>query len=173
MRDIPCPAGPVPHLAVLVRKFIQSEFLEQNSSKMSRHKSWEALELRTDTKNQKEQKMVAGCEKNQRLRRKVAEIYRWIDKQLCSQSNLAGQCDACGRCCDFDAYDHRLYVTPPELEYLVASLDVEKFLSMPTSRCPYNIDGKCSVYEYRFAGCRIFFCKADADFQSRFNESAF
>jgi hypothetical protein len=40
------------------------------------------------------------------------------------------------------------------------------------SRCPYNVGGKCTVYEYRFAGCRIFCCNADADFQSRLSESA-
>jgi hypothetical protein len=28
------------------------------------------------------------------------------------------------------------------------------------------------VYEYRFAGCRIFCCKGDADFQNRLSESA-
>jgi hypothetical protein len=43
---------------------------------------------------------------------------------------------------------------------------------MTTSRCPYNVDGRCTVYEYRFAGCRIFCCKGDADFQGALSESA-
>jgi hypothetical protein len=42
---------------------------------------------------------------------------------------------------------------------------------MPTSRCPYNEGSQCAIYEYRFAGCRIFSCKADVDFQSRLSES--
>ena len=116
--------------------------------------------------------MVAGNKTNKRLLQEVADIYSWIDKQLGLHSDLAGWCDACGKCCDFDAYDHRLYISPPELMYLAASLDVEKLRPMTTSRCPYNIDGKCSVYEYRFAGCRIFCCKADADFQSYLTEEA-
>ena len=120
--------------------------------------------------------MVGGCEESKRIRRtelrKVAQIYDWIDRQLASVGDPAGQCDACGRCCNFDAYDHRLYVTGPELMYLTASLDVEKLRTIASGRCPYNIDGKCSVYEYRFAGCRIFCCKGDADFQSRLSEEA-
>jgi hypothetical protein len=56
--------------------------------------------------------------------------------------------------------------------YLAESLSPENIKSMPTNRCPYNIDGKCTVYEYRFASCRIFCCSADVDFQSKLSESA-
>jgi len=122
------------------------------------------------------------------LLEKVAEIYDWLDAQICENADLAGQCNACGKCCDFDrpapdaeqgpvpgldqGFDHRLFVTPPELMYLTANLGAENIKPMPTNRCPYNIDGKCTVYEYRFASCRIFYCKADADFQSKLSESA-
>lgn len=116
--------------------------------------------------------MVAGCKENKRLVREVADIYNWIEQQLASCGEPAGRCEACGRCCDFESFDHRLYVTPPELMYLAASSDNEKLLPMTTSQCPYNSDGKCTVYEYRFAGCRIFCCKGDADFQSRISEEA-
>ncbi|MBN2182521.1 MAG: YkgJ family cysteine cluster protein [Sedimentisphaerales bacterium] len=103
---------------------------------------------------------------------KVAEIYEWIERQIYAKNNLVGQCNACGRCCDFDAYDHRLYVSTPEIIYLAASLGVENLKPMTTGKCPYNIDGRCGVYQYRFAGCRIFSCKADVDFQSRLTEAA-
>jgi len=43
---------------------------------------------------------------------------------------------------------------------------------MPTGRCPYNTDSKCTVNPFRFVGCRIFSCKADKDFQSRLTEQA-
>jgi len=39
------------------------------------------------------------------------------------------------------------------------------------NQCPYNIEGKCTVYEYRFTACRIFCCSADADFQSELSET--
>jgi hypothetical protein len=43
---------------------------------------------------------------------------------------------------------------------------------MPDSRCPYHLICQCTVYKYRFAGCRIFSCKGYADFQSGLSESA-
>jgi len=109
---------------------------------------------------------------NGQLLKKVAEIYDWLDLQVCNHSDLAGVCDACGKCCDFDGFDHHLFVTLPELMYLTAKLGGNNINPMPRSRCPYNIGGKCTIYEYRFAGCRIFCCRADADFQSRLSESA-
>jgi hypothetical protein len=56
--------------------------------------------------------------------------------------------------------------------YLVANLGAENIKPMPGRRCPYNVDGKCTIYEHRFSGCRIFCCNADADFQSRLSEEA-
>ena len=116
--------------------------------------------------------MVAGCRADNRLIEKVAEIYDWLEVQVRRCSELTGACKSCGNCCDFDGFDHRLFVTTPELMYLTANLGAEDIKPMPTSRCPYNIGGKCTVYEYRFAGCRIFCCNGDADFQSRLSESA-
>ena len=114
------------------------------------------------------------------LLKRVAGIYNWLDLQVRNNSDLSGQCDACGKCCNFDApapageqgFGHRLFVTPPELMYLAANPGDEKQKAMPTSRCPYNIAGKCTIYKYRFASCRIFCCNADVDFQSRLSESA-
>lgn len=115
--------------------------------------------------------MVAGRRKNHQLVQKVEQIYSWLDSQISANSDLAGTCDACGRCCDFNGFDHRLFVTTPELIYLSANLGAENIKPMPTSRCPYNINNECTIHEYRFAGCRIFCCKADKDFQSQLSES--
>lgn len=109
---------------------------------------------------------------NARLLKKVAEIYDRLDLQIRESTHLAGQCEACGKCCDFTQFDHRLFVTPPELMYLAANLGGEKIKSMTTSRCPYQTSGKCTIHKYRFAGCRIFCCKGNADFQSELSESA-
>ena len=115
--------------------------------------------------------MVAGSEADRRLLERVAEVYRWLELQLCSDSEKAGACRFCGDCCDFEGFDHRLFVTPPELLYLAANLGAENIKPMPANRCPYNIDDRCSVYEYRFSGCRIFCCNGDADFQSSLSEA--
>lgn len=55
--------------------------------------------------------------------------------------------------------------------YLAANLGVENVKPMTSSRCPYNNDSKCTIYEYRFSGCRIFCCRGDADFQSNLSEA--
>lgn len=117
---------------------------------------------------------------NPQLLKKVAEIYNWLDLQIRRHSSLAGQCEACGKCCNFanpvpcsdQGFDHRLFVTIPELMYLAENLGGENIKPMPKNRCPYQADSKCTVYEYRFAGCRIFCCKGNADFQSKLSESA-
>jgi hypothetical protein len=104
--------------------------------------------------------MVAEQQVNSQVVERVGRVYQWLDEQLRRAGDPAAACDGCGKCCDFDTFDHRLFVTPPELIY--------------------NIVVKCSVYDYRFAGCRIFCCKtvpseaeADSkDFQSRLSESA-
>jgi Fe-S-cluster containining protein len=107
---------------------------------------------------------------NTKLLKRVAEIYNWLDLQITDATNLAGKCQMCGKCCDFDRFDHRLFITQPEIFYFNANLSGEKQKRMTTGRCPYNIDGKCTVYQHRFAGCRIFCCKADPDFQSSLSE---
>ena len=112
--------------------------------------------------------MVERLITNEKLLQEVAEIYNWLNSQI--GEKLSGQCNACGQCCDFITFDHRLYVTIPELMYLAANLKADTLKSMPEGRCPYNIEGKCSVYSYRFSGCRIFNCKADPDTQSELSE---
>ncbi len=116
--------------------------------------------------------MVAPVLSNSQLLERVGQIYNWLDLQTRRYNNPTGRCRACGECCDFDSSGHRLFVTAPELMYLTANLGAENIKPMTAGRCPYNISGKCTVYEYRFAGCRIFCCKADADSQSRLSESA-
>ena len=115
--------------------------------------------------------MVAGCGTDSRLLKRVTEVYDWLDLQIHQNSDLSGACKCCGKCCDFDVFDHRLFVTSPELMYFAASLGREDIKAMPAGLCPHNIDGKCSVHQYRFAGCRIFSCNGDADFQSALSES--
>ena len=124
--------------------------------------------------------MVGQRQTDRHLLEKVAEVYNWIDLQVSSHAKLSGHCDSCGRCCNFDnaagadtqQFDHRLFVTSPELIYLTANPGPEAQKPMPTGQCPYNTAGRCRIYQYRFAGCRIFCCRADADFQSGLSESA-
>jgi Fe-S-cluster containining protein len=107
---------------------------------------------------------------NKKLIRKVAELYDWLDAQIRSYGDIDNNCAACGRCCDFESFDHKLFVTTPEIMYLAGKLGTVK--PMPGAKCPYNNDGKCTIYEHRFSGCRIFYCRKDKDYQSELSESA-
>ena len=116
--------------------------------------------------------MVGKPERHRRLLEEVAALYDWIDSQAKQDPDRAGRCKACGRCCDFPAYDHRLFVTPPELAYLAAKLRTQKLQAMITGRCPYQQGPACTVHEHRFAACRIFCCEGHPDFQSELSEKA-
>lgn len=115
--------------------------------------------------------MVGGCKTNNQLLKRVAEIYDCLDLQIRKSGDSGRACEACGKCCDFAEFEHHLFVTTPELMYLAAKLGSENIKAMTSSRCPYNTDGKCTIYEYRFAACRIFSCRGDRDFQSKLSES--
>lgn len=116
--------------------------------------------------------MVGEPERYRRLVAEVAAIYRWIDAQAEQDPVRAGRCKACGACCDFPVYDHRLFVTPPELMYLAVKLSTPELRSMTTGRCPYQQGSACMVHEHRFTGCRVFCCSGDPGFQSDLSEEA-
>jgi Fe-S-cluster containining protein len=112
--------------------------------------------------------MVGTAQRRSQILDEVASLYAWIDTRLALDAKRSGRCTACGSCCDFLTYDHRLYVTGPELMYLAAGTD----LRLPSGgRCPYQEAGKCSVREHRFSACRVFCCHGDAGFQSELSEA--
>ena len=113
---------------------------------------------------------MVGEAQRRRLLDEVAALYEWIAVRHTQEPDRAGWCQVCGACCDFPAYDHRLYVTPPELVYLAAKLGMRELRSMTTGRCPYQEGPRCTVHEHRFAACRIFCCGGDGDFQSELSE---
>ncbi len=100
--------------------------------------------------------------------KEVDAVYRWIDAQV---SGMERSCRACGQCCDFDTFGHRLYVTTPELLHFQHVVGPE-IKPMPAGVCPYRKDGKCTVYPYRFSGCRIFACGGDSEPQNLLSEQA-
>jgi len=98
---------------------------------------------------------------------KVAEIYAWLN---CQTASFATDCSACGKCCNFASFGHKLYITSPELLYFYENLKPLKMMN--SGCCPYLEDKKCTARNFRFAGCRIFFCKANAQLQSSISEQA-
>ena len=110
--------------------------------------------------------------KNKEIIARVSEIYKWIEEQQLANKGIAGNCEVCGKCCDFERYDHRLYVTTPEIIYFVEKVGRANIKQMTDGRCCYQVDDKCGVHAYRFSGCRIFCCKGEAGFQSELTEAA-
>ncbi|MFN0012233.1 MAG: hypothetical protein ACKVS8_11390 [Phycisphaerales bacterium] len=80
-------------------------------------------------------------------------------------------CWASGRCCNFEAFGHRLYVTGLEAAYTVASLKPgehpplsRESLADALSRggCPFQIANLCGVHTIKPLACRVFFCDRSA-----------
>jgi len=105
--------------------------------------------------------------KNSKICNRVKQIYDWLDSQI---KSLNVDCSACGKCCDFESFDHKLFITSPELLYFYENL--KPLQKMQSGRCPYLEDNKCTARDFRFAGCRIFFCKADDEKINEISESA-
>ena len=91
--------------------------------------------------------------KRQELYGALQDIYAELDQKL---ALIPQPCTACGACCHFTKSEHRLYVSSLEMAYLLeehpwpSDYDNE-------DRCPYQVEGKCSVRKERMIGCRTFF----------------
>ena len=86
-------------------------------------------------------------------------------------------CWTSGKCCDFGAYGHRLYVTALEVAWFLRgvrgaedgvrdSKGSPAVFSLPQlsngetgDSCPYRVDKLCSTHLIRPLGCRVFFCQ--------------
>ena len=166
-----CLSGPpksMQNMALLGHKPSKLRHVEFYSGNMSRNKPRKILQLSGDRKTQKTEPLVAMMKTDDNITSAVASVYEWIDSKAAART----PCNACGNCCDFKQYDHRLYVTAVELQYLVSALGPQAVKKMSDGICPYNENNKCTIHKDRFAGCRIFSCRSDTDFQSRITEQA-
>ena len=68
-------------------------------------------------------------------------------------------CSISGRCCRFEEYGHRLYVTTMELAAFVRGLsDRQPVQAWDGTGCPFQLGKLCGVHPVRPFGCRMFFC---------------
>lgn len=115
---------------------------------------------------------IAEAAGREDVRAAVWRIYRLLEQEINRRRPV---CQASGRCCRFEEYGHRLYVTTLELAAFARDLrtppatnPAEKgTLALPvvgpSAGCVYQVDGLCSVHAIRPFGCRIFFCDASAE----------
>ena len=76
-------------------------------------------------------------------------------------------CWASGRCCNFKAAGHRLYVTGLEAGYHVwklgtAPTEAAVLGAMDRGDCPYLAANLCTAHAVKPLGCRVYFCDRSA-----------
>ena len=96
---------------------------------------------------------------NPDLRAAVARVYETLQREIDTRKPV---CTASGRCCRFEEFGHRLYVTTIELAAFVASLP-NAATELTPGGCPFQVNGLCSVHAIRPFGCRVFFCDPTSD----------
>ncbi len=107
----------------------------------------------------------------------VHAVYADLQQQVDLRRPL---CQRSGRCCHFEEWGHRLYVTTMELAAFLAggrsdslrppsapnpdnSADgVDRHDAWDGRGCPFQAHGLCGVHAIRPFGCRIYFCDATA-----------
>jgi len=100
-------------------------------------------------------------------------LYQRIDQAIAQRSPT---CWTSGKCCNFDEYDHLLYVTGLESAWFVTQINIQSktagdvssttpaSITLPqlgerTPACPYQINKLCTTHTIRPLGCRVFFCQ--------------
>jgi Fe-S-cluster containining protein len=90
----------------------------------------------------------------------VAELYADLEAEIARRRPL---CVMSGRCCRFDEYGHRLFVTTMELAAFVRNhRPASAGLAAVPGGCPFQKDKLCTVHPIRPMGCRLFFCDSSA-----------
>jgi Fe-S-cluster containining protein len=85
----------------------------------------------------------------------VAAVYDAVADESASRRPL---CEMSGRCCRFEEFGHRLYVTTIELAAFLAGIGARREMSWDGTGCPFQSAKLCTVHAIRPFGCRMFFC---------------
>ncbi len=98
----------------------------------------------------------------------LAGLYQSLDEDVAGRGPT---CWLSGKCCHFDSYGHRLYVTGLEIAWVMANLEEKDRQRLKEGEgeaivardgCVFQVDGLCGVHEIRPLGCRIYFCDPKA-----------
>jgi Fe-S-cluster containining protein len=94
-------------------------------------------------------------------RQAVGRVYADLQQRIDERRPI---CVMSGRCCRFDEFGHRLYVTTAELAAFVAELaELKGAIAKPqVGGCAFQKGKVCGVHAIRPMGCRVFFCDATA-----------
>jgi hypothetical protein len=86
----------------------------------------------------------------------LEEIYAALDLEV---ARFAPVCQVSGRCCRFREYDHTLFLSQPELDYLLSEAPAPVRDLDDGETCPWqDCGGRCTARGARPLGCRVYFC---------------
>ncbi len=91
-------------------------------------------------------------------------VYQHIAREVARRTPV---CNQTGRCCNFEAWGHRLYVTGLEAAYLLSRLARSLTLddiagARAAGGCPFQEALLCTVHGVRPLGCRVYYCDSSA-----------
>ena len=89
----------------------------------------------------------------------VRALYAAIEEEITLRRPV---CVVSGRCCRFEEWGHRLYVTTLELATFAALGPTSAPADWAGRGCPFQAGKLCGVYDRRPMGCRLFFCDTTA-----------
>src|SRR5688572_28172809 len=106
------------------------------------------------------------------VRALVTELYAAVHREIDARRP---RCDLSGRCCRFEEFGHRLYVTTMELAAFAHELEQARSArQLPAvgpwdgTGCAFQRGRLCGVHPIRPFGCRMFFCDPTAtDWQNQ------
>jgi len=108
------------------------------------------------------QTVLAAAERED-VRAAVLGVYERLQREIEKRRPV---CVMSGRCCRFEEFGHRLFVTTMELATFVAALaPSERDIQSPQwdgAGCPFQAGKMCRVHTIRPFGCRVFFCDSTA-----------
>jgi Fe-S-cluster containining protein len=95
------------------------------------------------------------------VRQAVANLYADLAAEIDRRRPL---CVISGRCCRFEEYGHRLFVTTMELAAFIADRPAsgKSQAAWSGKGCPFQAEKLCTVHAIRPMGCRLFFCDASS-----------
>jgi len=104
--------------------------------------------------------------RNVDVRRQITAIHDEVADRINDRGRV---CTASGRCCNFERYGHRLYVTGLETAMTLDAIPVVRAikagdieLAQQAGTCPFVVSRLCGVHPVRPVGCRVYFCDPSA-----------
>ena len=91
---------------------------------------------------------------DEQLFSELKELYCLLEHEV---SLINPRCNKCGMCGNFGEYDHVLYASSIEVDYVTKNVSVPDF-DISRDVCPFLKNDLCSIRDFRMLSCRAFYC---------------